>query len=257
MNSTSKVILFWISMVFLSALVWTLVSTNGQSARQDEPTYSEFMKKVDSGDVRDVTIYLSSNSYELQGEYSRPANRKFHVSIFKEAAPDVTKELTDKGVQIQIKVKDVRSADWVLIVLNSLPLLLLAGFCLFLMRQLQAGATKALSFGQSPARLLSAQQTQATFKDVVGNDETRQESQPTVAHPQRAVAVGAATVHVTSSTNGGDIYVDGKFYGNTPSDITLAAGEHVINVATGGKQWSRTVQITAGEIRLHAEISDR
>jgi hypothetical protein len=243
-------------MVVLSAMVWTLVSTNGHSAREDEPTYSEFMKKVDSGDVREVTIYLSSNSYELQGEYSRPANRKFHVAIFKEAAPNVTKELTDKGVQIQIKVKHVGSADWVLILLNSLPLLLLAGFCLFLMRQLPAGATKALSFGHSPARLLSAQQTQATFKDVVGANEAKQEPQPASAQPQRVAAAGAARVHLTSSTSGGEIYVDGKFYGNTPSDITLAAGEHVINVAVGGKQWSRTVQITAGEIRLHAEISD-
>jgi ATP-dependent Zn protease len=118
-SSTVKTILFWISIVFLGVMLWKLVSANGQSAREDEPSYSEFMQKVDAGDVKEVTIYLSPNSYELQGEYIRPSNRKFHVPIFKEAAPDITKQLKDKGVQI--KVKEVRSGDWVLILLNAAP----------------------------------------------------------------------------------------------------------------------------------------
>jgi hypothetical protein len=63
-----------------------------------------------------------------------------------------------------------------------------------------------------------------------------------------------ARVHVTSLPSGGEIYVDGKFFGNTPSDITLAAGEHVFKITVGGKEWSRSVQITAGEISLHAEM---
>jgi cell division protease FtsH len=71
----------------------------------------------------------------------------------------------------------VRSGDWVLILLNALPLLLLAGFVFFLMRQMQAGGNKALSFGKSRARLLSAQQKKATFKDVAGSDEAKEELQ--------------------------------------------------------------------------------
>src|ERR1700682_3434026 len=85
-SSTAKTILFWISIVFLGVMLWRLVSANGQAARDDDPSYSEFMSKVDNGDVKEVTMYLSPNSYELQGEYARPANRKFHVTIFKEAA---------------------------------------------------------------------------------------------------------------------------------------------------------------------------
>src|SRR5205085_2495272 len=61
--------------------------------------------------------------------------------------------------------------------LNALPLLLLVGFCLFLMRQMQAGGNKALSFGKSRARLLSAQQKKVTFKDVAGTDEAKEELQ--------------------------------------------------------------------------------
>jgi hypothetical protein len=78
-----------------------------------------------------------------------------------------------------------------------------------------------------------------------------------VAVPPQAQAVTAteqANVHFTSSPSGGEIYVDGKFVGNTPSDITIAAGEHIVKVTIGGKEWSRTIEITSGEISLHAEM---
>ena len=163
------------SIVLLGVMLWKLVSANGGQAREDQPSYSEFMAKVEAGDVKEVTMYLGQVSYELQGEYIRPANRKFQVTIAKEDAATVTKELRDKAVQI--KVKEHGNADWVLLLLNGLPLLLLVGFCLFLMRQMQAGGNKALSFGKSRARLLSAQQKKATFKDVAGTDEAKEELQ--------------------------------------------------------------------------------
>jgi len=175
-SSTAKTILFWISIVFLGVMLWKLVSANGSQQREETPGYSEFMAHVDAGDVKEVTLYLSPNSYEIQGEYLHPANRKFTVTVFKEAAPDLVKELKDKGAVIK-GMKEVRSGDWILILLNAAPLILLVGFCLFLMRQMQAGGNKALSFGKSRARLLSAQQKKATFKDVAGTDEAKEELQ--------------------------------------------------------------------------------
>jgi cell division protease FtsH len=173
-SSTAKTILFWISIVFLGVMLWRLVSANTQTPREETPSYSEFMARVDEGDVKEVTMYLSPNSYEMQGEYTKQP-RKFRVTVPKENAPEITKALRDKSVQLN--VKEVRSSDWVLILLNALPLLLLAGFVFFLMRQMQAGGNKALSFGKSRARLLSAQQKKATFKDVAGSDEAKEELQ--------------------------------------------------------------------------------
>jgi cell division protease FtsH len=174
-SSTAKTVLFWISIVFLGVMLWRLVSNTTQTTREDTPSYSEFVAKVDEGDVKEVTMYLSPTSYELQGEYAKPEHHKFRVTVPKENAPDITKLLHDKTVQMN--VKEVRSSDWVLILLNALPLLLLAGFVFFLMRQMQAGGNKALSFGKSRARLLSAQQKKATFKDVAGSDEAKEELQ--------------------------------------------------------------------------------
>jgi len=163
------------SIVLLGVMLWKLVSANGSQAHDDTPNYNYFMAKVDQGEVKEVTMYLSQNSYELQGEYIKPATQKFSITIAKESAPIVTKALQDKLVPMRIK--EVRSADWLLLVVNGLPLLLIVGFCLFLMRQMQAGGNKALSFGKSRARLLSAQQKKITFKDVAGTDEAKEELQ--------------------------------------------------------------------------------
>jgi hypothetical protein len=85
----------------------------------------------------------------------------------------------------------------------------------------------------------------------------------TTAQPQASSAAqaqvankpaGTATVHITSSPSSGEIYVDGKFFGNAPSDFTLSSGEHVVRVALGGKDWTRTLRVTTGEINLNAEI---
>jgi hypothetical protein len=76
----------------------------------------------------------------------------------------------------------------------------------------------------------------------------------TLSQSQSVTAYERATVHFTSSPNGGEIYVDGKFIGNTPSDLTIAAGEHIVKVVSGGKEWSRSIHITNGEISIHAEL---
>jgi len=175
-SSTAKTILFWISIVFLGVMLWKLVSANGSQQREQQPSYSEFMGKVENGEIKEVTLYLSPNSYEVQGEYRTNPPQKFVVTVFKEAAPDLVKQLKDKGTMIK-GMKEVHSGDWILILLNAAPLILLVGFCLFLMRQMQAGGNKALSFGKSRARLLSAQQKKATFKDVAGTDEAKEELQ--------------------------------------------------------------------------------
>jgi len=166
--------MFWLFIIMLAVLLWTLVSKSGQSAREEEPSYSEFMAQVDRGNVKEVTLYLSATSYEIEGEWREPS-KKFRTTIFKESAPDLAKTLRDK--QVLINVKEVNRADWVTFLLNAAPLFLLVAFWIFMMRQMQAGGNKALSFGKSRARLLTAQQKKATFKDVAGTDEAKEELQ--------------------------------------------------------------------------------
>src|ERR1700675_3382177 len=108
--------------IVLCVVLWQVVSKSGQSARELEPSYSDFMSQVDQGNVKEVTLSISPNSYEVQGEYREPA-QKFRVTIFKESSADLTKELRDKGVLMN--VKEVTRADWINFLLTAAPLLLL------------------------------------------------------------------------------------------------------------------------------------
>jgi cell division protease FtsH len=83
------------------------------------------------------------------------------------------KMLRDKNVNIT--VKDVQSGSWPTWLLNLAPLILLGALWFIMIRQMQTGGNKALSFGKSRARLLSMQQKKVTFKDVAGVDEAKEE----------------------------------------------------------------------------------
>lgn len=65
----------------------------------------------------------------------------------------------------------------------------------------------------------------------------------------------AARVNITSTPSGAEIYIDGKFFGNTPSEIGITAGEHIVRIDLGSRSWSRSIEITSGEINLNADLS--
>jgi ATP-dependent Zn protease len=124
-NSTARTILFGMFIVVLFVLLLRVVSARGQSTRKLEPSYSEFISQVDRGNVKEVTLYLSANSYEVEGEYREPA-QQFRVTIFKESSSDLTRELLDKGARMNVKA--VTRADWINFLLTAAPLILLVAF---------------------------------------------------------------------------------------------------------------------------------
>ncbi len=173
MNSTVRTVLFWLVMVVLAVALWKMASTGGQSTHEDEPSYTKFLAQVQQSNIKEVTITLAQNSAEIDGEY-RDSGAKFrNVTVANSSIPDITKALQDKGVLINIK--EVKNSDWLAFLVNSAPVVLLIAFWIFMMKQMQAGGNKALSFGKSRARLLTAQQKKATFKDVAGIDEAKEE----------------------------------------------------------------------------------
>ena len=159
-------------MIALAAVLWQMASKGGPAPREQEANYSDFLDKVSAGNVKTVTIMLSPNSAELQGDFKDGS--KFHgVTVANTAIPDVTKLLGDQ--KVPYNYKEVKEANWVSILITLAPFALIIAFWLFMMRQMQAGGNKALSFGKSRARLLTAQQKKATFKDVAGIDEAKEE----------------------------------------------------------------------------------
>lgn len=166
MSSSARTIMFWIVLVVAIAFLWRMASTGpGGDA---EPSFTEFMNKVEGGQVAQVTI----RDNEVQGHYTDGKRFKTYIPS---DYPDLWKTLREK--KVVIKVKNASGASWTLWLVNIFPILLLVGFWIFMMRQMQAGGNKALSFGKSRARLVSSQQKRVTFKDVAGVDEAKEELQ--------------------------------------------------------------------------------
>jgi hypothetical protein len=91
--------------------------------------------------------------------------------------------------------------------------------------------------------------------DLVESHATKRENVVTDDLLAVNAPIRNATVHIKSAPSGAEIVIDNKFYGNTPSDITLPTGEHSVRVTSGGNEWSRSIQITEGEITLNADLS--
>jgi cell division protease FtsH len=162
-------------MICLAVLLWYMASTTGHSAKEQTPSYTEFLAQVERGNLQgDVTINVGPVTAEVVGEYREPA-QKYSVTVDKEILSSLTETLRAKGVPVRFK--EVSRGEWWAILVNLLPLLLLAALWVLMIRQMQAGGNKALSFGKSRARLLTPQQKKATFKDVAGIDEAKEELQ--------------------------------------------------------------------------------
>jgi cell division protease FtsH len=160
-------VLFWAVIIVSAFLLWQVVRTGNNGQKDKEVNFSQFMSDVDQGIVREVTVI----GVEVRGKY-KSDNSQFHTTI-PPNYPDMYKTLRDKGVSIN--VKDISNGTWPNWILNLAPLVLLAALWFFMIRQMQTGGNKALSFGKSRARLLSMQQKKVTFKDVAGVDEAKEE----------------------------------------------------------------------------------
>jgi cell division protease FtsH len=159
--------LFWLVIVVSAFLLWQVVRTGTNSQKEKEVNFSQFLSDVNQGLVRDVTI----TAQDVKGKY-KADNSPFHTTV-PPNYPDMYKLLNDKNVSMN--VKDITNGTWPSWILNLAPLVLLAALWFFMIRQMQTGGNKALSFGKSRARLLSMQQKKVTFKDVAGVDEAKEE----------------------------------------------------------------------------------
>jgi len=165
-NSTVKTVVFWLVIVLSGVLLWQVVKAGGTGSKEKDVKFSQFMTDVNKGAIADVTIIGT----EVRGTYSDKTT--FHTTV-PANYPDMYKALQDKGVNVT--VKDVQSGNWPTWLLNLAPLILLGALWFIMIRQMQTGGNKALSFGKSRARLLSMQQKKVTFKDVAGVDEAKEE----------------------------------------------------------------------------------
>ncbi len=175
-------LVFWLVFVVVGVVIWN-VSTKFQG-NDPSVSFSEFMAWVDTESIASVTI----SGQEITGVTK--ANEPFQT--YAPAQFDgLGNKLYERGVQITSK--EPTGSPWATLLYTWAPFLLIIGFWVFFMRQMQSGGNKALSFGKSKARLSSISQKKVTFKDVSGVDEAKEELQEIIEflkEPQKFQKLG-------------------------------------------------------------------
>jgi cell division protease FtsH len=188
LNSTLKSLLFWVVLIAVGLLIWNF-STTFQRA-ENPISFSVFLNHVQQGEVASVTITGSEITGVLTTSATGDGNTKFRTY-----APTQYEGLANKleDRHVQITAKPETTSPWATLLYYWAPILLMIGFWLFIMRQMQSGGNKALSFGKSRAKLSSSSQKKVTFKDVSGVDEAKEELQEIIEflkEPQKFQKLG-------------------------------------------------------------------
>jgi cell division protease FtsH len=181
-NSTTRSLLFWMVLVVVVFLVWNLSS---QFRPGDTPvSFSEFVRWVNTGQVDRVE--LTGN--EIIGTSSSGEQFRTYAPPQYEGLANL---LIDRDVVVE--AREAAASPWATLLYSWAPILLIIGFWVFFMRQVQSGGNKALSFGKSRAKLSSSTQKKVTFKDVAGVDEPKEELQEIIEflrEPQKFQKLG-------------------------------------------------------------------
>jgi cell division protease FtsH len=194
LNTTAKNVFLWIVIVVAVVVLWNFLQTV-RTGNVREVNYSEFTSMVKDNKIRsDPNAPVVFTGNEVEGKYvdANDTEQPFRVIIPKGSEETTANTLNEKN--IIVKVTDDEQGSLVYMLLTSwFPIILFIGFWIFLMRQMQTGGNKALSFGKSRAKLSTNQQKKVTFKDVAGVEEAKEELQEIVEflrEPQKFQQLG-------------------------------------------------------------------
>ena len=169
----SKIAAAWVLIAMVPII---LLQMRGAQEVGEQFPFSKFREEFESGNVESV-VFIEGQAVEGVLRSAVPGAQGGQVTRFQTQLPiqdseSLVNELEAAGVQIDARGAD---RDWWAVILTILPWLLIIGFWLFILRQMQAGGAKAFQFGKSKAKLLTADTPKVTFENVAGADEAKYE----------------------------------------------------------------------------------
>jgi cell division protease FtsH len=192
-------------LVIIAALVWLAITTlGGNHGKSTSILTSQFIQAVNS--VNDPTspstvsdVVIDPNKQSISATVTDPtleppltdANVTIHYATDQS---EYSIEQAMKSNSVNFNSKGVGSSPWWTILTSLLPFVLLFGFWIFLMNQVQGGGSKVMSFGKSRAKRMTPDAPKIGFKDVAGVDEAVEELQEIkefLENPKKFQALGA------------------------------------------------------------------
>ncbi len=158
-----------------------VVSSNNSSNRV-ELTFTQFLKQVDTDNVRTATLIGTS---DITGELVNPISgdskkaTQYHVYQLPYSYPQLAERL--QGHKVQFHAENPPDGSiWLNLLIGVLPWLFLFGAIFFFSRRASQGQQGIFSFGKSRAKLILEDRPSTTFADVAGVDESKYELQEVV-----------------------------------------------------------------------------
>ncbi len=172
MNPNFRNFALWTIIFLLVLALVTLFNNQGQRTNAREVAYSQFVNDVDNGLVTSVVI----SGHEISGTFSNGQS----FTTYAPFDPKMVERLTEKRVIVNARAPGSDTPWWMQLLVSWLPILLLIGAWVFMSRQMQNGAGRAMGFGKSKAKLLTEAHGRVTFDDVAGIDEAKEDLQEIV-----------------------------------------------------------------------------
>lgn len=185
-NTIIRLTLFWAILVF-GVLIAIAVATPHDNLK--EVSLSSVIERANAGDISKIEV--QGDDLKITPKGSDKATEK--------STKDSTSSITEQGVKqgvTEISVVPVSSTGSVLwnLAIIIIPVLLIAAFFMFMMRQAQGQNNQALGFGKSKAKLYGEDKTKVVFADIAGNDSAKQDLEEVVdflKHPKKYESLGA------------------------------------------------------------------
>jgi len=162
-----KTFFLWAVLILLFVSFYQVFS-RAKTPDTTEINASDFFADVERGEVADTTVKGNTLTGKLKN------GRLYRTYYFSPLDAQLLEKMRQKGVSLWFEKEDSQSL-WAQIVVSWLPIGVICILFVFLMRQLQAGGGKAMSFGKSKAKLLSENHNKVSFLDVAGIDEAKEE----------------------------------------------------------------------------------
>jgi cell division protease FtsH len=190
LSSTARQIVFWLLIIAGAVLLYKLVNPRGNNYQNIDLIRLDQM--MQSGQIKELTVKTNETvAIDVN-------NQEYHVALSNDAAKNdllkAARENVNGKARVSGKVQEESGASFIWpMLITWAPLLFIIAIWIFMLRQMQSGGNKALSFGKSRAKLLNNQQKRVTFKDVAGVEEAKEELQEIIEflkEPQKFQKLG-------------------------------------------------------------------
>ena len=164
LSSTARQIVFWLLIIAGALLLYKLVNPRGNTYK--DVALTDIDQMIQSGNLKQLTV-KQNESVAIDNnnqEYRAALSNEFAKAELLKSAREI---VNNKPRVVKVQEESSSSYIWPMLITWA-PLLFIIAIWIFMLRQMQSGGNKALSFGKSRAKLLNNQQKRVTFKDVAG-----------------------------------------------------------------------------------------